>query len=155
MKQLVELLKKKQLTISSCESFTVGYFGSSIGSVSGASQVYQGSLICYNTLIKINVLHVNQETVNKYGVISKQVAYEMCENGANLFKSDLCISFTGNAGPDVMENKPVGLVYMGINYKGTIEVYEKIFKGNRLEVIYQAIEFIKEKIIFELSKPTC
>ena len=47
----------------------------------------------------------------------------MCVNGKQILDSDVCVSFTGNAGPDAMEGKPVGLVYIGILYQG-VNIYE-------------------------------
>lgn len=147
MDELIKILTRKKLSISSCESFTVGNFGARLGSVSGASLVYKGSLICYNTSIKVNVLKVNQETVERYGVVSKEVANEMCINGAKLFDSDICVSFTGNAGPSAMENKPVGLIYIGINFMGKIEVIECHLNGTRHENVNEAIEIALKKLL--------
>lgn len=146
MEQLVQLLKSKNLTICSVESFTTGLFANKIGSISGVSKCYKGSLICYQNDIKINVLGVDENLVKKYGVVSKEVVEEMVKKGSVLFNSDLCIGFSGNAGPTVMENKPIGLIYMAIYFKGYTEVFEKYYKGNREEIKNQAILDIIEEI---------
>lgn len=57
--------------------------------------------------------------------------------GRDFFKSDFCISFTGNAGPQALDGKRVGLVYIAINEV----VYERLFTGGRKEIITQAVEF--------------
>ena len=150
MKELVERLTQKQLTISSIESFTVGKFGSAIGSIPGASKVYAGSVVSYFTRIKADIVGVEWELINTYGVVSHEVCKAMCEHGRKLMNTDLCISFTGNAGPDTMENKPAGLVYVGINYRGEIQTYELRLTGNRQEVVEQAILFAKTKIFEKL-----
>lgn len=151
MENLVRQLTKQGLTISSCESFTVGNFGAKIGSISGASKVYQGSLICYNTTIKIDVLGVAASLVKQYGVVSYEVAKEMCRNGRQFFNSDICISFTGNAGPSAMENKPVGLVYIGINYLDEIEVLECHLSGRRFEIVNEAIDIALNNILNKIK----
>ena len=62
----------------------------------------------------------------------------MCINGKQILDSDICISFTGNAGPDAMEGKPVGLVYMACCVKGKTVVKRYQFKGNRAKVREQS-----------------
>lgn len=146
MKELVHTLINKNLTISSCESFTVGQFGALVGSIPGASSTYKGTLVTYATEIKINVLHVDENTAKHYGVVSHEVAYEMCLKGKELFDSDICISFTGNAGPEAMEDKPVGLVYIGINVLGKIETYEYHLIGTRASIQKQAVMIATRKL---------
>ena len=88
---------------------------------------------------------VAQKDVSKYGVVSKEVASLMCVNGKQILDSDVCVSFTGNAGPDAMEGKPVGLVYIGILYQG-VNIYELNLKGTREEIQKQAIDFVIRKL---------
>lgn len=147
MNNLIKLLKKKNIMISSCESFTVGKFGASVGSVSGASSVYRGSLTSYQTVIKETVLGIEHNLIKEYGVVSKEIAIKMCENGNKLFKSDLCVSFTGNAGPEAMENKPVGLIYIGICFGNKSVAYEYNLNGTREEIQNEAVQIAVELII--------
>ena len=97
IKELGNNLIEHHYSLSSTESFTVGHFASSIGLVPGISAIYRGSLVSYQTRIKHDVLHVSQDIIDQYGVVSHEVAYAMCKNGQELFDSDICISFTGNA----------------------------------------------------------
>ena len=76
----------------------------------------KGGVVCYTTEVKQNVLHVKKETIANHGVVSEQCAKELAENVAEIMKSDIGISFTGVAGPDELEGKPVGTVYIGIKY---------------------------------------
>ena len=69
----------------------------------------------------------------------------MCVNGKQILDSDVCVSFTGNAGPDAMEGKPVGLVYIGILYQG-VNIYELNLKGTREEIQKQTIDFVIRKL---------
>ena len=139
MDELAQILKEKDISISSVESFTVGGFASLIGSISGISQVYRGSLVSYQTRIKRDVLHIDQKIIDNYGVVSNEVAGLMAINGQKMFDSDICISFTGNAGPTAMENKPVGLIYIGIAFFKTISTYCFQFNGSREQIREQAI----------------
>ena len=139
MDELAQILKEKDISISSVESFTVGGFASLIGSISGISQVYRGSLVSYQTRIKRDVLHIDQKIIDNYGVVSNEVAGLMAINGQKMFDSDICISFTGNAGPTAMENKPVGLIYIGIAFFKTISTYCFQLNGSREQIREQAI----------------
>ena len=67
MEDLVRLLIKKNVTISSVESFTVGNFAATLGSVPGVSAVYKGSLVSYQTIIKHQVLGIPREVIDTYG----------------------------------------------------------------------------------------
>ena len=98
MKALIERLKKDRLTIGSCESLTAGLFASTIAEVSGASAVLKGGIVTYWTECKVNVVHVREEIVEKYGVVSAPCAKEMAEKARLLLDVDLCVSFSGNAG---------------------------------------------------------
>ncbi len=150
MKELIEILKDKNLSISSVESFTGGLFASTITSIPGASKVYQGSLITYATTVKKDILKIDQ-VINEFGVISKECAQAMAHQGLEIFDTNLCVSFTGNAGPEVMENKVVGLAYMAIAYEEKIFVYEDRYDLERnelrLKAIDDAIKRIKEVIL--------
>lgn len=146
MEELAEILKQRNISIASVESFTVGGFANLIGSISGISQVYRGSLVSYQSRIKRDVLHIDQKVIDVFGVVSNEVAGLMAINGKNMFDCDLCISFTGNAGPTAMEGKPVGLVYIGIAYLDKIHTFCFQLEGSRQDIQNQAISIGIEKI---------
>ncbi len=156
MDKLAQYLIKNDISISSVESFTVGGFASEIGSISGISAVYRGSLVSYQTRIKRDVLHISEEIIDTYGVVSKEVAGLMAINGQKMFESDLCISFTGNAGPSAMEGKPVGLIYIGIAYKDSIWTYAYELSGSRSDIKKQSISIGIKKIcdILKINEKT-
>ncbi|MBO8155164.1 MAG: competence/damage-inducible protein A [Bacillaceae bacterium] len=127
-----KLLKKNHYTISSAESLTGGKFIESLISLPGASSVVSGSIVSYGTDIKKDVLHVSQETIEQHGTVSEPCAREMALNIQQLMNTDVGISFTGNAGPDPSEGKPVGTVFIGLKIKGQpVEVKEYHFYGSR------------------------
>jgi nicotinamide-nucleotide amidase len=111
MLKLIAALTEKGLTLSTCESFTGGLFASKITAVSGASFVYLGSIVAYSPFSKIDIVHVEPQVIERYGTISPQAVCEMAEKTRALFKSDVAVAFSGNAGPLAQENKPVGLWY--------------------------------------------
>ena len=67
-------------------------------------------------------LGVSAATLDAYGAVSEETAAEMAEGLAKKTGSDLCVSVTGVAGPDPSEGKPVGLIYIGLTYKGQTRV---------------------------------
>lgn len=147
VKEVNSYLRERGLTLGSVESFTGGLFAQQITSVSGASKFYKGGYITYATEEKVNLLLIPQSEVDKYGVVSKEIAYHMANNARQLLKVDVCVSFTGNAGPDAMEGKPVGEVHIGIATKESAQVYSLLLKGNRNEIQEQAVEFALEKLL--------
>lgn len=152
MDELAQLLIEKNISISSVESFTVGAFANMIGSISGISAVYRGSLVSYQTRIKRDVLHIDEKVIETYGVVSREVAGLMAIQGKKMFDSDICISFTGNAGPTAMEGKPVGLIFIGIAYQDLIHTFCFELSGGREDIKKQAILIGIEKILKILKK---
>jgi len=147
MEELAQLLIQRNISISSVESFTVGGFAKIIGSISGISAVYRGTLVSYQTRIKRDVLHIDEKIIDQFGVVSKEVAGLMAIQGQKMFDSDVCISFTGNAGPSAMEGKPVGLIYIGIAYDENIYTFCYRLSGSRDDIQKQAILIGIEKIL--------
>ena len=140
MKELVEILRKQELTISCAESLTGGLFASSICEIPGVSKIFKGGVVTYWNEIKNRVLDVPKKVIEECGVVSADCASYMAKGVKNLYKTDISISFTGNAGPDVMEGKPVGLVYIGLCYKDTTFVFEYYFEGTRNDIRRKCVE---------------
>ena len=150
--KLIELLKKHNLTLGSIESLTGGLFASNITSISGVSSVFKGSIVTYFTEIKEKVVGVKKETIEKHGVISKECALEMATYGKRLLDTNVIVSFTGNAGPSVMENKEVGKVFIGIIVNDDTEIYEYNLTGNRNEIRSQCVEIAINKIFEKINR---
>ncbi len=149
---VIDLLKNSNKTLASAESFTGGLFASTITSYSGVSSFFKGGIVSYWSEVKNIFLGVSLKTIKEKGVISKECALEMVNGIRKLLNVDLAVSFTGNAGPSVMEDKPSGLVYIGFNYLGETEVFELNLKGSRNEVQSQAVDFAMKKIKEILQK---
>ncbi|MBQ4253604.1 MAG: CinA family protein [Erysipelotrichaceae bacterium] len=152
MKELFELLKNKNYTIASCESLTAGLFCSKMAEIPHVSAVLKGGIVTYWTQIKEDVAQVSHDTVERYGVVSIQTAYEMAKNVQRIFDTDISVSFTGNAGPDVLEDKPAGLVYTSICVGNQIYGFSDLIKGSRNEVRETIVERTVERIKDILGK---
>ena len=118
-KDIVELLKQKKLTISTAESCTGGLLSELITSVSGASEIFELGICAYSERIKHEYLGVPVEEIEKYGVVSEQVALSMVRGLKERSGADICISVTGIAGPGGgTPEQPVGTVYIGFDICG-------------------------------------
>lgn len=147
LQELGKALIENNLSISSAESLTGGLFGAKLCEVSGISQVYKGSFVTYQDEVKINLLKVKEETIREYGAVSLECAYEMVKNAQQIFNTDISVSFTGNAGPNGSEGKPVGLVYIGIYFLGDVEIIELNLKGSREEIRNECLNVVSRKIL--------
>ena len=127
-------------TLGCCESFTGGAFAQEITKYPGASHFFKGGLVTYATEEKSRILGIGYDLIDRVGVVSQEVAAEMAGHAKVLLNVDYCISFTGNAGPVAIEDKPVGEIYIGVSVYDTTRVYKYNFEGNREEIITQAIE---------------
>ncbi|WP_249869717.1 competence/damage-inducible protein A [Oceanobacillus saliphilus] len=129
---VVDLLKKRSMTLAAAESLTGGMFTEKIVSVDGASEICPGGIVCYDTAIKRDVLGVSGKTIQSKGTVSKECALEMADQVTKLFGSQVGISFTGVAGPKEIEGEPVGKVFIAIrDVKGYQQVESFLFTGNR------------------------
>ena len=127
-----ELLRQKKLTLGVVESATGGLISHLVTNVPGSSDYYQGSVTAYSNETKVRVVGVREETINRYGAVSSQVAEEMARGGRKVLAVDICLADTGIAGPggDTPE-KPVGLFYIGLSHRGGTYSRKHNFNGNR------------------------
>ena len=144
--EVIKKLIAKKISISTVESITGGLISKLVTDVPGSSSILSESYVLYSNDSKVSVLGVDAGLIEKYGVVSKEVAKDMVVKLKMITGKDICISTTGNAGPDVCDNKPVGRVYVGINFLDEVSVYELNIDGNREKVRNETAEFIFNKI---------
>lgn len=135
---IINISKEKKMHIASAESLTGGLFASSLVDIPGASKVFKEGFVTYCDEAKIHTLNVPSDTIKAHGAISNQTANFMASGASIKANTEIGISFTGNAGPDADEGKPVGLVFIGISINNKTTAYECHFSGNRKEIRKQA-----------------
>ena len=136
---VAKLLIEKNLTISTAESCTGGMIASTLINYPGISQIFLEGAVTYSNEAKHNRLGVKNETLDKYGAVSEETAIEMAIGIAKTAGTNVSIVTTGIAGPGGgTEEKPVGLVYIGVYVNGEVKVQRCIFKGNRDRIRIQA-----------------
>ncbi len=146
--RLVSSLREKHLKLASAESCTGGLFSKLITDIPGASDVFEFGAITYSNEMKMRVLGVKKETLEKYGAVSHQTAVEMADGIRSFANADIGLSITGIAGPNSdYTNKPVGLVFIGISTKNKTEAFElhndfkeNIRENNRNKSVLKALE---------------
>jgi len=150
---VVKQLTENKLIISVVESCTGGMLASAITSVSGSSKVFNESIVTYSNEAKIKYLDVALDTLNKDGAVSSQCAFEMSKGLYKKTKADLTLSVTGIAGPTGgTKEKPVGLVYFGLTFKGETTTYKKMFNGNRHMIQKRATIYALNLLRKQLNK---
>lgn len=130
-----KMLVDKNLTISTAESCTGGLVSSMLVSYPGISKVLLEGAVTYSNEAKMKRLGVQEETLNNFGAVSEETAKEMASGIAKASGSDIGVSVTGIAGPGGgSDEKPVGLVYVGLSIKGNVKVKKFTFQGDRDKV---------------------
>lgn len=139
--EVVLLLKQSGLTIATAESCTGGSIAQKLTSVEGASGYFKGSAVTYATESKVNILGVQQLTIDTFSVVSEEVAREMALGAKRIYQTDLAISTTGNAGPLKGDgNAEVGTVCMAFAFNDKVESFTFNFGQPRNKVIQAAVE---------------
>lgn len=145
---LAEILTERKLTISTAESCTGGELAKMITSVSGSSKYFLGGIVPYATEKKIRILNVSGETVDRFTVVSEQVAREMAEGCQILFDTDISLSTTGVAGPGKGEDgKDIGTVFYTIRINDE-EVTSKLYMPHLERTDF--MNFVSQKVIQDL-----
>lgn len=150
--ELFHLLQEEKLTIASAESLTGGLFGQSLTRFSGASEIYNGGVICYSNEAKQNLLHVSEKTILEQGAVSEACAREMAEQVRRSLNANIGISFTGVAGPEPSEGKPVGCVFIGISLEGQVDVMELALAGSREAIRTRTVKHGCFQLLKKLTK---
>ena len=137
---LAKKLSEKKFKLAVAESCTGGKLSSTLVEHSGISEVLLESLVTYSNESKIQRLGVKAETLEKFGAVSEETAIEMAKGVAECLWADVAISTTGIAGPTGgTDEKPVGLVYIGLFIQGKVYCKKCNFKGSREKIRTRAV----------------
>lgn len=130
-RQIADYLIKNALKISAAESCTGGLISSRLTDVSGSSAYIFENLVTYSNKAKNKLLGVNSDTINRFGVVSEEVASEMVQGLLDKYDCSIAIATTGIAGPlGATDTKPVGLVCIAIGDRNRIVTYS--YRANSL-----------------------
>lgn len=154
---LVKMLGKRHMTLTTAESCTAGLLAGRIMNVPGASGVYREGYITYSNEAKEKLLGVRHETLQAHGAVSPETAREMAEGAAAHAEAQAALSVTGIAGPDGgTPEKPVGLVYIGCCVGGQTRTVMYHFTGNRAKnreyAVVNALTLLREELLRQDSE---
>lgn len=138
--EVLNTLKQQGKTVATAESCTGGLLFATLTHHAGSSQVMDRAFITYSNQSKIDHLNVNPNTLKKHGAVSAETVQEMLTGTLKNTPADIAIAISGIAGPGGTENKPQGLVYIGIQHRGADpRITKNNFGGDRESVREQAV----------------
>ena len=149
--QIAQLLNAHKKTLSVSESCTGGKIAEMITKEPGISSFFRGSIVAYATDVKASVLEIPKNIIDKFTVVSKEVAESMALQSTKVFKTDYAIATTGNAGPSMGDTKDeLGTVYIAVAGPKGVSSTKFNFGQPRERVIakttYKALEMLQKEI---------
>jgi nicotinamide-nucleotide amidase len=147
-----ELLTRREKTIAVAESCTGGLITKLLTDIPGSSTYFTYGWITYSDQAKISELGVPADLIQEYGAVSEQVAGAMAEGARKRAGTDYAISITGIAGPaGGTEQKPVGLVYIGVDCEKGSEILRCHFSGDRRFIRLRATQSVLNLLRLKLN----
>ncbi len=129
-----KLINQKK-TLAVAESCTGGLVQDMFTNNSGSSKYLLGGIVSYSNKAKMVLLNVRNNTLKDFGAVSEQTVKEMLQGVREKFKSNYAIAVSGIAGPTGgSPEKPVGLVFVGVNIGGKIIIQRYNFSGTRKQI---------------------
>lgn len=146
-KEVLRILINKNLTIAFAESITGGNLVSSLIKEKDASKVCSFSIVLYSNEMKIKYADITLEDINKYGVVSENIARKLSLAAKRLGSSDIGVGITGSAGPTSEPNSNVGEVWFVIYYLNNFYSYKLQYNNKtRKDIIEETTKEVYEKL---------
>jgi nicotinamide-nucleotide amidase len=138
---VLSALRDRRWTLATAESCTGGRVAAAIASVPGASESFAGGVVAYADAAKIAILGVDERTIADRGAVSEETAMAMASGARRRFGADVAVAATGVAGPSGgSEERPVGLVWLAIEWPGGIRATSFAFPGDREAIQFRATQ---------------
>lgn len=106
-------LARRGLTLAAMESCSAGELANMITNTPGASDYFPGGIVAYTRETKVRY-GVEQETMDKYGLISRETSLAMAHAARREFRVDVGIGLTGIAGTEPVEGQPPGTCFVSV-----------------------------------------
>ena len=154
-----ELLIRNNLKFACAESVTGGMIASRmLGYEGGMSKVFDEAFVTYSNESKTRYLGVDEVILKRHGAVSEETCHAMAKGLLENTGAEVGLVTTGIAGPEGgSPEKPVGLVYIGVNIKGTITVFRHVFSGGdrnriRSRATVSALGHLRTELAKELNR---
>lgn len=132
-------LRSRGWTIATCESLTGGQLVAALIDVPGASAAVRGGLVTYAPELKSELAGVAADVIERCGVVSREVALAMAEGARARCGADVGVATTGVAGPEPVDDVPVGTVWVAVSLPGATHARNAVFPGDRAAVRAAAV----------------
>ena len=152
--QLLDFLKDHNLKIAFAESMTCGMAAMRLGNVSGTSDAFLGSIVCYDSSVKISLLNVPASMIAKYSAESQQVTDNLARHLTKKMGCDVSAAITGLAAPGGSETKqkPVGTIFISVYIKRRLYRKKKKFNGSPEEIKIKTCRELFKFTLYVLRK---
>jgi len=152
-KAVLDIMKHKNLTLSTAESCTGGYIAHLITQHAGSSAVFAGGAVVYSNQLKQSVLGVKATTLDSFGAVSEETVKEMAAGAVSHFKTDYAIAVSGIAGPDGgTPEKPVGTVWIALAARDKVFAKRFYFGNKRIQNIERSAIAALTMIVNDLNQ---
>lgn len=153
-RDLINFLKEQNLTIAFAESVTCGLASHAMNTWKGTSETFLGSIVSYNKDVKTHLLGIKEELICTHTAESTEVTMAMADALQTLIRADVYAAITGLAvaGGSETPAKPVGTIFISIQYNGHNLSDRTVFDGSPLEIKKSACRFLFKSAIRFLQK---
>jgi nicotinamide-nucleotide amidase len=152
--RLVELLTGRGETVASAESLTAGLVCATVADTPGASLVLLGGVVAYAPRVKVALLGVPAELIDRVGTVHPDVAIAMAEGVRARLGATWGLSTTGVAGPGPAEGKPAGTVHVAVAGPSGTATRALELKGDRAAVRSGAVREVLLLALHEIGATT-
>jgi nicotinamide-nucleotide amidase len=147
-----EMLRRNRATLAVAESATAGGLADRITSIAGASEYFVGGFITYTKAMKIEMLGVDPDVLERCGPVSKETAEAMAQGAKRRTGATYALSITGNAGPATDGDKaPVGMMYIGLATPSGVISTHRQFLSDRARIrafaTQMALDFLRRNLV--------
>lgn len=157
--QIIELCQNQGLKIAVAESLTGGLVADAFVSVSGASDVFLGSLVTYQDQLKSNLAGVSPALIASQTAVDAEVSAQMAGGVRSKLATAMgideqqvvSVSTTGVAGPEPLSGIPVGTVFIATATSSGITVYQHLLTGDRAQIRTQSCALALEQLWEQLN----
>lgn len=148
---VVEALKAKKQTVTVAESLTAGLAQATLGALPGVSAVFKGGFVTYSEATKVSFLGLDPVRLHQETTVSEYCAAQMAEHARDKAQADYALSLTGVAGPDALDGKEVGTVYIGLATPEKTIVERYFFPRDRQSIrqnaVMAAFDLLRKEIL--------
>jgi nicotinamide-nucleotide amidase len=148
---LVARLTATGQTVAVAESLTGGLVAAALTDIAGASVVVRGGVLAYATDLKAQVLGVDEALLARMGAVDADVAQQMAIGVRSLMGATYGLATTGVAGPDQVDGKRVGTVFVAVVGPGSSRVKALSLSGDRADVRAQSVLAVLALLAEELG----